>query len=337
VVPTRRYAAAATLLVAGLLLSASFGTAASLRTEYVAREVDPAARPAAVADAEPDVANLDALLADDPEPVREPVATAARTGRFEGAVPPELHIQLEDVDARYAVYDGRYYRLGLTVAAERTRATIRLEPTTGEAVAAAVATPYDAAPPDVRRVVDEGSVRTTDLVEPGLVVRDGTYHLVRTRSEGALAGRLFALLGGFVLAPIGRAYVVAGVGLLAALRTYDTPRPLDDRTALVVAAVAWVGSLALSALAGRGSLGLRFALAPSVAAVAALGLFAGSCLRRRAWGRLTVASVATTAVGVGAPLAAVGGFGAVVALPLLFVGWVGSLPLAAYGYSYTPK
>jgi hypothetical protein len=39
---------------------------------------------------------------------------------------------------------------------------------------------------------------------------------------------------------------------------------------------------------------------------------------------------------VGAPLAAVGGSGAVVALPLLFVGWVGSLPLAAYGYAYTP-
>lgn len=336
-VPTRRYAAVATLLVAGLLLSASFGAAGSLRTEYVAHEVDPAASPTVVADNEPDVVNLDERLADDSDAVRRPVETAARTGRFEGSVPPELHIQLDGMDARYAVYGDRYYRLGLNVSAETTHATIRLDPTTGGDVAEAVATPYDAASPAVRRVVREGSLRSDEFVEPGLVVRDGTYYLVRTRSEGAIAGRLFAVLGGFVLAPIGRAYVVSALGLLAALRSRDTPTPLDERTGLAVVAGTLVVSWAFTLLAGRGSLGLRLTLVPFAGAVAALGLFAGSCLRTRAWARLVAVSVVAGVVGVGAPLVAVGGFGAIAAVPLLVAGWVGSLPLAVYGYSYTPE
>lgn len=336
-VPRRRYAAVATLLVAGLLLGASFGTATSLRTEYVAREVDPGAAPATVADAEPDVVNLDARLADDSAAVEEPIATAARTGRFAGDVPPELHIQLDDMDAPYAVYDGRYYRLGLNVSAERTHATIRLDPTTGAAVAEAVATPYAAASPTVQRVVDEGSLRSRELVEPGLVVRDGTYSLVRTRTEGALAGRLLAAFGGFVLTPVGRAYAVAAVGLFALVRSRDTARPLGDRDALAVVVATLAVSLALAALTGSGSLALRLTLVPFVAGVAALGLFAGSCLRSRSWGRLAAAPVAASVVGVSAPVVAVGGFAALFALPLLFVGWLGSLPLAAYGYAFTPE
>ena len=336
-VPRRRYAAVVTLLVAGLLLGASFGTAASLRTEYVAREIDPGAAPAAVADAEPDVVNLDARLADDPAAVREPVATAARTGRFAGDVSPDLHIQLDGMDAPYAVYDGQYYRLGLNVSNETTHATIRLDPTTGAAAAEAVATPYAAASPAVQRVVDEGTMRSRELVEPGLVGRDGTYFMVRTRTEGALAGRLLAAFGGFVLAPVGRAYAVAAVGLFALVRSRDTACPLGAREALAVAAVTLIVSLALAALTGSGSLALRLTLVPFVAGVAALGLFAGSCLRSRSWGRLAAASVAASVVGVGAPVVAAGGFAALFALPLLFVGWLGSLPLAAYGYAFTPE
>ncbi|AUV83000.1 hypothetical protein C2R22_16230 [Salinigranum rubrum] len=336
-VPGRRYAAVVTLLVAGLLLSASVGTATSLRTEYVAREVDPAASPTAVADVDPDVVNLDSRLADDSAAVREPVDTAARTGRFEGSVPPELHIQLDGMDARYAVYDGQYYRLDLNVSEETTRATIRLDPTAGAAVAEAVATPYASASSDVQRVVREGSMRSEAFVEPGLVVRDGTYYLVRTRAEGALAGRLLAAFGGFVLAPVGRAYVVAALGLLAALRSRDTSKPLDERVALGVVVGTLLVSWTFTALVGSGSLAMRFTLVPFVGGVAALGLFAGSCLRTGAWGRLAATSVLAAVVGVGTPLVAVGGFAGAIAVPLLVVGWLGSLPLATYGYRFTPE
>ncbi|KAB1193760.1 hypothetical protein GJR96_10050 [Haloferax sp. MBLA0076] len=333
--PPTRFAAVVSLLVVGVFFTQSFSLAAGLQTTYVADEVTAETPPELVATNDADVVDLTDHVAGTPE-LEDPLQTAVETGRFDGSVEPEAHIVLSDVhdDVRFAVYEGRYYRFSLDVSDEPIGAEITLSPTDWRTVAEATADPAADASPEVRKAIDDGSAAQDSFVVSGLYVRDGTYHLVRPESEGAVAGNFFATVGGFLFNPIGWAYVVSGVGLLAALQTRDGPRPVDTRSALAVLpatlAVMWVATT----LSGTGSVAMRYALVPFIGVVAAFGLFAGLCLRRRAWGPLAVGSVVLCGVVFAVDVAALGVLGAAFGTLGIVVGWGGSLLLVPYGYLF---
>ncbi|RDZ34749.1 MULTISPECIES: hypothetical protein [unclassified Haloferax] len=336
-VPRKRLAAVVALLLVGIALSQSFAVAtstSSLESTYGAEEVTADSPPGLVASYDPDVVNLAATVNETPQ-LREPVATAARTGRYDGDIEPEAYMTLSDVneDAEFAVYDGRYYRFSLNVSGDPVRATIELEPTDWETVSTAVSTPAANASADVREAIDGGTVTNSTFVVPGVYERGGAHYLVHPANEGEILGNFLALVGGFLFNPIGWAYTVAGLGLLGAFRVRRRARPLDRRTAVLVVpgtlAAMWLGTT----LTNTGSLGMRYVLIPGIGVVTAFGLFAGFCIRRGSWKSLVGWSVALAAVVVAADAVAIGLVGTIFGTLGLVVGWFGSLLLVPYGYA----
>ncbi|KTG27750.1 MerC domain-containing protein [Haloferax profundi] len=334
-VPPTRLAAVVSLLVVGVFFTQSFSLAAGLQTTYVADEVTAETPPELVAANDADVVDLTDHVSGTPQ-LEDPLQTAVETGRFDGSIAPEAHIVLSDVhdDARFAVYEGQYYRFSLDVSDDPIGADIHLSPTDWRTVAEATADPAAGAAPGVQKAIDDGSAAQDSFVGRGVYVRDGTYYLVRPESESAVAGNFFAAVGGFLFNPIGWAYVVSGVGLFAALRTRGGPRPLDTRSALAVLPATLAVMWGATTLSGSGSVAMRYALVPFVGVVAAFGLFAGMCLRRRAWRPLVVGSVVLCGVVLAVDVAALGALGAAFGMLGIVVGWGGSLLLVPYGYLF---
>ncbi|ELZ76775.1 hypothetical protein C456_03791 [Haloferax volcanii DSM 14919] len=336
-VPRKRLAAVVALLLVGIALSQSFAVAtstSSLESTYEAEEVTADSPPGLVASYDADVVNLAATVNETTQ-LREPVATAARTGRYDGDIEPEAYMTLSDVneDADFAVYDGRYYRFSLNVSGDPVRATIELDPTDWETVAAGASSPAANASADVREAIDGGTVTNSTFVVPGLYERGGAHYLVHPANEGEILGNFLALVGGFLFNPIGWAYTVAGLGLLGAFRVRRRARPLDRRTALLVVPGTLVAMWLGTTLTNSGSLGMRYVLIPGIGVVTAFGLFAGFCIRRGSWKSLVGWSVALAAVVVAADAVAIGLVGTIFGTLGLVVGWFGSLLLVPYGYA----
>lgn len=337
-VSARRYAVVGILLLVGVLMTQTFAAATTLQTTAEATRVDPALVPHEVAQADAEVVDVDAWRRSDPDSVDTVLREAIQTGTFEGSLPPELHIKVDDLSnrTRYAVYDGEYYRFDVAIHDEETtNATIRTSPVNAQTVADDVATSDENASADARRVIDEGAVTSESfVVERGLYVRDGTYYLVRPANEGAVFGKFVAAIGGFLFDPIGKAYAVSGFVLLGALHHRERDRPLTAATAIAVVPgtvlFAWVSA----ALVGSGSLAMRFVLVPAIGVVAAFGLFAGVCLRRQSWAMLAAGSVTLAGGIVAAGVAALGVLGAVFGTFGMVAGWFGSLVLAIYGFVF---
>ncbi|MCO8268750.1 hypothetical protein NKF06_19755 [Haloferax sp. AB510] len=335
-VPRKRLAAVVALLLVGVALSQSFAVATStstLESTYEADAVTADSPPGLVASHDADVVNLDKTVNRTPQ-LRESVATAARTGRYDGDIEPEAYMTLSDVneDAEFAVYDGRYYRFSLNVSDDPVGATIELDPTDWETVAAAASSPAANASADVREAIDEGTVTNSTFVVPGLYERGGAHYLVYPANEGEILGNFLAVVGGFLFNPIGWAYTVAGLGLLGAFRIHRRTRPLDRRTALLVVPGTLVAMWLATTLTSTGSLGMRYVLVPGIGAVTAFGLFAGFCIRRGSWKSLLGWSVALVVVVIAADAVAIGLVGTIFGALGLVVGWFGSLLLVPYGY-----
>ncbi|ELZ81224.1 hypothetical protein C454_09271 [Haloferax gibbonsii ATCC 33959] len=336
-VPRKRLAAVVALLLVGVALSQSFAVATStsaIESTYQAEEVTADSPPGLVASHDSDVVNLDETVNETPQ-LREPVATAARTGRYDGDIEPEAYMTLSDVneDAEFAVYDGRYYRFSLNVSGDPVRATIELDPTDWETVSAAASSPASNASADVREAIDEGTVTNSTFVVPGLYERGGAHYLVSPANPGEVIGNFLTIVGGFLFNPIGWAYTVAGLGLLGAFRIHGRARPLDRRTALLVVPGTLVAMWLATTLTNTGSLGMRYVLVPGIGAVTAFGLFAGFCIRRGSWKSLVGWSVALVAVVIAADAVAIGVVGTIFGALGLVVGWFGSLLLLPYGYA----
>ncbi|RDZ52214.1 hypothetical protein C5C07_10515 [Haloferax sp. Atlit-4N] len=336
-VPRKRLAAVVALLLVGVALSQSFAVATStsaIESTYQAEEVTADSPPGLVASHDSDVVNLDETVNETPQ-LREPVATAARTGRYDGDIEPEAYMTLSDVneDAEFAVYDGRYYRFSLNVSGDPVRATIELDPTDWETVSAAASSPASNASADVREAIDEGTVTNSTFVVPGLYERGGAHYLVSSANPGEVIGNFLTIVGGFLFNPIGWAYTVAGLGLLGAFRIHGRARPLDRRTALLVVPGTLVAMWLATTLTNTGSLGMRYVLVPGIGAVTAFGLFAGFCIRRGSWKSLVGWSVALVALVIAADAVAIGVVGTIFGALGLVVGWFGSLLLLPYGYA----
>lgn len=340
-VSAKRYAAVVLLLVIGVLCMQAPGAVTDLQTTYDATPVDPAADATAIAAGDSDVADLDEWAASMSSEAASVVHHTAANGSYNGSVPSEFHSQLDDYEnTTIAVYDGQYYRMNATTAEQTTEARLALASIPPTEATTTVATPYTDTDTDsvVRRAIEQGNVTTdTFAVQTGLISRNGNYYLVTPRNEGAVVGKLFAMIGGFLLNPIGNAYSVAGIGLIVALRRRYSARPLDERSALAVVggtiAVLWLWTT----LSGSGTVGVRYTVFPLMGAVAALGLLAGLYLRWRSWHRLGVLTVGTIAVGIGAVVGVLGVFGLLLGPLALFIGWLGSLPLVGYGYVFTAR
>ncbi|WP_411963982.1 hypothetical protein [Haloferax sp. YSMS24] len=337
-VSARRYAAVGALLVVGVLMTQTFAAATTLQTTSEATRVDPALVPHEVAQADAEVVDLDVWRRSDPDSVDAVLREAIQTGTYNGSLPPELHIEVADLSnrTRYAVYGGEYYRFDVVLHDEETtNATIRTAPANAQTVADDVATSYENASADARRVIDDGSVASDSFaVERGLYVRDRTYYLVRPANEGAIFGKFVALIGGFLFNPIGKAYAVSGFVLLGALRHSGRDRPLTAATAIAVVPGTVLFAWASAALVGSGSLAMRFVLVPAIGVVAAFGLFAGVCLRRQSWAKLAAGSVTLGGGVVAVGVAALGVLGAVFGIFGMVAGWFGSLVLALYGFVF---
>ncbi|ELZ83229.1 hypothetical protein C453_14526 [Haloferax elongans ATCC BAA-1513] len=334
-VPRKRLVAVGALLLVGFALSQSFSVATGFQTTFVAEAADDETPPSLVAEYDSDIVNLDSRVESVPQ-LREPVETAVETGSFDGTIASEAHITLSDVneDASFAVYDGRYYRFSLTVSDDPVGATIQLSPTDWQTVANATATPAEQTDGDLRTVLEKGTVTNNSFVRPGLYDREGTYLLVRPENEGSMLKQMFASFGGLFVDPLGTAYTVAGLGLAVAIRNRRTPRPLTRRAALAVVPGTVLFSWLSTLVFGSGSLAMRAVLLPGIAAVASFGLFAGLCLRRRAWKSLVAGSALLVGLVIVADVATLGILGAAFGALGLVAGWVGSLVLAVYGYVF---
>lgn len=336
-VPPKRYAAGLLLLVLGLLMVMLVGTATDLQTTYVAEQVDPAADASQIADVDHDVVHLDQWMGELPPAASEALRTAITEGSFDGSVPPELYIRLDDhsTRTRVAVYEGRYYRMNATLSDETTETKIEFTPLNSTTAARMVSSSYDAVGPIVRSAVNQGSVSTREFPdETGLVEKGGIYYLVTPRHEGAIVGKFLATIGSFVLNPVGYAYTVAGIVLLVALRVRRKPRPIDEVSSLGVAGVTILLLWISTAFAGSGSLALRFGMFPLIGGVAGLGLLAGVYLYRHSWARLVLLTFAAPVISIGAVTAVIGVPGLLFGVLATVVGWVGSFPLAGYGYAF---
>jgi len=338
-VSAKRYGIVIVLLLAGLLLAQVGSAAADLRTTYDSTRVSPADDVGQIATGDPAVANLDAWVSSMPAAAGDAIATAVENGTFHGDVPPELYTRLShyENDSTVAAYHGRYYRLNVTRSGRTTETWLTTTPLSPAAAAAAVATPYREASPGIRHAVDGGNASTARFaVGRALVAKDGAYYLVTPHAEGSVVGKFFGALVGAIFQPVARAYVVAGVALLAALRRRGSNQPLDGPTALAAVggtvALLWVDAT----LTQTGSLAFRYVVFPAVGAVAALGLLAGRAFRRRSWLRLLALSIASAVGGVVAVAISMGAVGLLLGVPALVAGWFGSLPLAGYGYAFTP-
>lgn len=336
-VSTKRYAAVIALLLVGVLCTQAVGGISGMQTTYDATRVDPATDAAQIAAHDPDVVALNDWIDSMPPEADTVIRQAIENGTYSGDVPPELHMRLEDYDneSTIAVYRGEYYRMNVTVAEETTDARITITPITAADAARAVATPYADANATIRHAIQSGSATTDQIVvEQGLVSKDDAYYLVVPQNEGAVIGKFFAMLGGFVLNPIGYAYGTAALVLLGALRVRQVARPLVERDPFVAMAGTVLILWFWTTVTGSGTIGLRYVVYPLVGAVAALGLLAGIYFRGQAWRRLAVLTVGTPVVGIGAALVSVGAYGILFGSLALVVGWFGSLPLVGYGYAF---
>lgn len=340
-VSAKRYAAVVLLLVVGVLCMQAPGAVTDLQTTYDATPVDPAADATAIAAGDSDVADLDEWAASMPSEAADVIHHAATNGSYNGSVPSELLIRLDEYEnTTTAVYDGQYYRMNATTAEQTTEARLALASISPTEATTTVATSYTDTDTDsiARRAIEQGNVTTdTFAVQTGLISQNGEYYLVTPRNGGAIVGKFFAVIGGILLNPIGNAYSIAGIALIAALRRRHSVRPLDEKSALAVVggtiAVLWLWTT----LSGSGSFGVRYTVFPLMGAVAALGLLAGLYLRWRSWHRLGVLTVGTLAIGIGAVVGILGFFGLLLGPLALFIGWLGSLPLVGYGYVFTAR
>jgi len=335
-VSTARYAAVLALLAVGLLCAGAGTTGAPADATYAATHVDPATDGARIATADPDLVDFDDWTDGVPDSGARALREALRDGTYEGSVPPELYVRLDDHanESVVGVSRGDYYRLRVATDGDTTDVALTATALAPETAAHAVATPYADADPTLRRAIANGTATADGFVAPGLVQRGGDYYVVEPANGGALVGRFAAAIGAFLLRPPGYAYVAAAFAILAGLRARRTARPLDGRSALGVAAATvaliWVGTT----LTGSGSLGMRYVVYPILGAVAALGLLAGLLVRRGSWARLAALTVLTPLLGAAASAVALGVPGVLFGALALVCGWSASLPLVAYGYAF---
>lgn len=168
---------------------------------YTATAVQPGEDPSRVADASRHIVDLDERLRGKSVAVRRPIDRAATNGSFRGDVPPELDIALDDVEARYAVYGGSYYRWNQTTNEEMTFVRVQMSPVVAETVLSNVSPSYDTASSQVR----SASGSTTGWnVERGVYRRGETYYAVAPESDTAIAAKLLGGFLGYVLTPVGR-------------------------------------------------------------------------------------------------------------------------------------
>ncbi|AFK20333.1 hypothetical protein E6P09_13490 [Haloferax mediterranei ATCC 33500] len=335
-VPLKRLAAVVALLLVGVLITQSFSVAGELQTTYVSEEATAETAPELVAAHDSDIVSLSRHVNGTPQ-LEAPVETAAETGTFDGQIESEAYMALSDIneDTEFAVYGGQYYRLSLTVSGDPVSATLRLSPTDWETVSQAATEPAANASANVQAAIDDGSVDVGSFVDQGLFSRGGTSYLVYPENIGAVYGKFFSAIGAYLFNPVGWAYTIAGIGLLVAFRSRGTARPLDQRTALAVIPGTLLALWLATTLTGSGSLSMRYVLTPASGVVAAFGLFAGFCLRRRAWKSLVAGSVILPIVVIGANALLLGAFGAIFSVLFgLFIGGVGSLLLVPYGYVF---
>lgn len=336
----RRAVAVLALVVVGLAasLAVAFALSGGLpQFEYTAREVDPAADPGAVANASAEVRNLDREVARTPE-IEPAIETAADRGVYEGSVgsrnhTSELYLLADDVRAEYAVYEDRYYRWNSTTRPEDDYVRIRLAPATSRTVVDDLAVPFADASPASKRLIRNRTTGGVGTPNESLVVRNGTYYAVTSKSETSVFAKLLATLSLFVLSVPGRAYLGCGLALAAFVRSGD-PYPLGTTRSLAAVGLVLPVSWALATF-WSGSALVNYGVIPAVAGLVALGLPLGVLLRR--WRLRRVAAVVgggLVAVAVAGGLAA-GVPGAVVAVLGFALVAVAGLPLVPYGYYLT--
>lgn len=338
----RRVLAAFALAMVGGVLVGTFGFAFSgglPETTYVAREVDPATDPGIVANASGEVLNLDRRVARNPG-FRPAFETAARRGVFEGThrspnQTGDLYLFADDADAKYAVYEDRYYRWNSTTRPADDFVRIRLEPVDSATVMDDLAVPYAEASRASRRLVRNGASRNVSTPNETIVVRNGTYYAIDVESERSVFVRILAAVGTFVGSVPGRTYLVCGLVLTGLLRSGD-PTPLDPKIGFAVSVsvlpVSWV-----LATFTTGSVVLNYGVVPVGAALVALGLPLGVLLRRWRLRRVIAVLVGgwlAVIVIAGALYSTLGIFAAVLGLGFVSVA---SLPLVPYGYYLTEQ
>lgn len=329
--PSKRTLAIFLLLIVGTACSFAFDAATSdIEVTYTSTVVDPGENPKLVAEASPDVVDLDERLRGESAAVRRPIERAAANGSFAGNVTPQLRVSLPDGPQRYAVYEGSYYRWNATVDEERSFARIRMSPVDAGTAFDDIASPYDTAPSEVRTAIDSGSASGW-TVQTGVYRRDGTYYVVAPEDRTALAAVLLESFAGYVLTPVGRGYVAVALGLLAYRRREPSAdRLLTLRRALAVAALAVPVALLGAALFESGSAS-RFVTGPASALVVSSGVVAGVLVHRRRWLRLVGFTVLVAVVGVGASALALGTLGAALGVIGLLVGLVAGVVTLVYG------
>lgn len=329
--PSARTVAILGLLVVGVVLSFAFHAAMTdTQVTTTATVVDPGENESRVADASPQIADLNERLRGTSERVRRPIRRAAEDGSFAGNVTPELHIVLDDVEARYVVYEESYYRWNLTADGETTFVRVRMAPADAGRVVANVSTAYESAPPAVQSAIDSGA--TTGMnVERGVYRRGETYYAVAPESDSALAASLLGGFVGYLLTPVGRGYVAVALGLLA----YRYRDPLSDRVLTVRRALAVAGLAVPVALVGtllfESGSASRFVTGPASALVVASGVVAGVLAHQRRWAALVGFSGLVACLAVGAGIVALGVVGGILGGLALFVGVVTGVVPFAYG------
>lgn len=332
--PSARTLALFALLVVGLGCSFAFHAAmVDMRVTYTATAVGPGTDPHLVARSSPQVADLDARLRGHDEAVGRPVRRAARTGSFEGNVAPDAYTVVDGLDAPYVVYDGSYYRWNESVDPETTFVSLRMRPTDAASVLDAVAAPYERAPPEAKRAVENGSTSAWG-VEPGVYRRDGTVYAVRPSGDAPAASKLFAAFLGYLLTPVGRGYVAVALGILA----YRWRNPLADRVltprrAAAAACLAVPVSLVGTLVFERGTLA-RLVTHPASALAVAAGVVAGVLAHQRRWAALVGVTVLVAAVTTGADALVHGVFGLVLGAGSFVVGFVAGVVPFAYGVAF---
>lgn len=326
--PSTRTVAILGLLVVGVLCSFAFHAAVTdMQVTYTATAVEPGDNPSRVASAAGEVTDLDERLRGESADVRRPVQQAATNGSFEGNVPPELYIILDDMEAEYVVYESSYYRWNLTANAETTFVQVRTSPASADAVLSNVSSPAEAASPEGQAAIESGAT-TGWNVGRGVYRSGGTYYAVAPESDTAIAGKLLSGFLGYVLTPVGRGYIAVALGLLAyRYRNPLTDRPLTVRRALAVAVLAVPIALLGTFLFESGSAS-RFVTGPVSALVVSSGVVAGVLFHQRRWLGLFGFTGVVAALAVGSGALALGVFGGVLGGFAFLVGLItGVIPL----------
>lgn len=295
--PTARSASIGLLVLIGIGCLLSFNaTVAGLGLTAEATAVDPAADAGTVATASSDVANLDRRL-DDPvvdAPV-ESVAEAARSGSYEGSMDPAVQAEINGLDARYAVYEGSYYRWNGTTSTESGDVRLGMEPVDATTVVNDVATPYEEASPAAKRVIRTGS-SSVDELPTGVFVRDGTYYAITPVSTGEVASVVLRGAASYLLSLVGPGYLAVGIGLAVVRLRSPGSRPVTPRRAAAVASAAVPIGIAVAAASVSGP-PVLYLIYPGVGSAVAAGFVAGVFARRSQW--LALAGVTALVGGLG--------------------------------------